>query len=260
MVENETYPISEVPLPRIRAAGVDRPWAWLAAGWNDLWRTPGVSLFYGALIAALSFALTAGLVWANALYLLLPLAAGFMLVAPILAVGLYEISRRHETGEAVTIATAFTGFGRRGAQLAAMGVVLMIFLLAWMRLATLIFALFFNVEAPAWGDFVSTVFFSTESIPFVIIGTGIGAIVAFFVFAISAVSIPMILDRDTNAIIAVLASLAAVRHNMKAMLVWAALIVLFTAAGLATGYLGLVVTLPLIGHATWHAYRDLIQH
>jgi len=260
MARNETYPISEVPLPRIRAAGVERPWAWLAAGWTDLWRAPGVSLTYGALITAASFALTAGLFWADAFYLLAPLAAGFMLVAPILAVGLYEISRRHGTGEPVTLATAFTGFHRHGTQLAAMGVVLMIFLLAWMRLATLIFALFFNVEAPAWEDFVSTVFFSSGSLPFLIVGTSIGAVVAFFVFAIAAVSIPMILDRDTNAIIAVLASLSAVRYNLKAMLVWAALIVLFTVAGLATAYIGLIITLPLIGHATWHAYKDLIQH
>ncbi|MFO1189116.1 MAG: DUF2189 domain-containing protein [Alphaproteobacteria bacterium] len=260
MVQDETYPITEMPLPRIRAAGVERPWTWLAAGWEDLWRTPGVSLAYGAIITALSFALTAGLYWANAFFLLLPLAAGFMLMAPILAVGLYEISRRHETNEPVTITTALFGFGRHGAQLAGMGVVLMIFLLAWMRLATLIFALFFVGDAPPWESFIATVFFSIESIPFLIVGTAIGAVVAFFVFAISAVSIPMILDRDTNAIIAVLASLTAVRYNLKAMLVWASLIVLFTTAGLVTGFLGLVITLPLIGHATWHAYKDLIQH
>lgn len=260
MIPGETYPITEVPLPRIRAASVDRPWAWLAAGWNDMWRAPGVSLAYGALFTLLSLALTASLVWANAFFLLLPMAAGFMLVGPILAVGLYEVSRRLESGEPVTFAVAIMGFRRHGAQLAVMGVVLMIFLLAWMRLATLIFALFFNLEAPAWDSFMATVFYTTESIPFLVIGTTIGAIVAFFVFSISAVSIPMILDRDTNAIIAVLASLTAVRYNMKAMLVWASLIVLFTTAGLVTGYLGLIITLPLIGHATWHAYKDLIQH
>jgi uncharacterized membrane protein len=135
---------------------------------------------------------------------------------------------------------------------------LVLFMMAWMLLAMIIFALFFSDRLPGPDNFIFEVFLSVESIPFLIVGTGAGAVLAALVFAISAVSIPMLLDRDVDVLTAVVTSLTAVRRSPGAMAVWAGLIVLFIGAGLVTAYLGLIVTLPLIGHAAWHAYKDLV--
>jgi uncharacterized membrane protein len=242
---------------RIRHVGADAPWRWLSAAWSDLWQAPGVSLAYGFLLVAASFGLSFGLYLADLFYLVLPLAAGFMFVAPVLAVGLYEVSRRLETGEPVTLSAAVTAWRRNG-QILLMGLLLTLFLLAWIRLAFLIFALFFGTEPPSSALFVNTVLLSPEGLPFLAVGTAVGGVLAGLVFAMSAVSIPMLLDRDVNVIDAMLTSIAAVRQNWRVMLGWAALIVVFTAAGIATAFLGLAVALPLIGHASWHAYRDLV--
>ena len=236
---------------------VGRPWVWLAAGWSDIARAPAVSIGYGLVIVALSFLVTLGAWLAGVLYLVLPLAAGFFLLAPVLAVGLYDVSRRHEAGLPVGFAGAFTAWRRNGGQIALMGLVLTFFFLAWLRIATLIFALFFGVQSPSFDRFVVEVFLSWQSLPFLIVGTVTGAVLAAIAFALSVVSLPMLLDRDTDVFHAAAASVAVARANPAAMAVWAGLIVLFTAAGLVTGFVGLAITLPLIAHASWHAYRDL---
>ena len=138
------------------------------------------------------------------------------------------------------------------------GVVLMLLHLAWVRVATLLFALFFDGAHPTWGTIIDTVFFSRASLPFLATGCAVGFALACAAFALGAVSIPMLLDRDAGVFASIATSVAAVRHNWRPMALWAALIVVFTAAGMATLFVGLAVAMPLIGHATWHAYRDLV--
>ncbi len=249
------------PTPHIRRVTVDKPWTWLARGWADMRRASGVSLAYGLVFTVLGFIILGGLWFVDLFYLILPVSAGFMLVGPFLAVGLYETSRRLMAGEPVSLGHALRGLQRNTSQIVLMGVALMLFLLAWIRLATLIFALFFSHAPPRLDNFVVEVFFSVSSIPFLIVGIGVGAVLAVVVFAISAVSIPMLLDRpEVNVATAIVTSVTAVRANIMPMAVWAALVVLFTAAGLVTLYLGLIVAMPLIGHATWHAYRDVVTY
>jgi uncharacterized membrane protein len=236
----------------------EQPWAWLAQGWQDLCRAPSVSLAYGIMFSLAGLTLTAAIWLIDAFYLVLPLAAGFLLMGPILSVGLYEVSRRLAAGEAVSLGEALTAWRKNEVQIALLGLALVLFLMAWMLLAMIIFALFFSDRLPNPDNFISEVFFSVESIPFLIVGTGVGAVLAALVFAISAISIPMLLDRDVDVLTAVVTSLTAVRRNLGVMAVWAGLIVLFIGAGLVTAYLGLIVTLPLVGHAAWHAYKDVV--
>lgn len=242
----------------IRQVEIDRPWTWLNKGWNDILAAPRVSLTYGATIAAVSLALWAALVAVESIYLLLPMAAGFFLIAPLIAVGLYETSRRLSTGEPPTLPAALGAVRRNGAQLALLGLVLMMLHLAWVRIATLLFALFFDRAHPTWGSIIDTVFFSPASLPFLATGSVIGFVLAVVAFALGALSIPMLIDRDSNVFAAIAASVTAVRLNWRPMALWAALIVVFTAVGMATLFIGLVIAMPLVGHATWHAYRDIM--
>lgn len=242
----------------IRIVELDRPWSWLAAGWRDFMRAPVVSMAYGGTFVLAGYLLTYLLYATDLLPLLLPLTAGFMLIGPVAAVGLYDVSRRLEQGSPVTLGTVIGSFFSHIGTVSTMGLILMLFLLAWIRIAMLIFAVFFGDRPAQLDDFIGTVFLAPESLPFVVTGTAIGAILAGVVFAISVIALPMLLDRDVGVSAAVATSVTAVNRNRPAMLLWAALIAIFSAAGIATFYLGLVVCLPLIGYASWHAYRDLI--
>lgn len=250
-------PVFGEPSPRINRIPLDRPWMWLALGWRDLVRAPRVSLAYGASLMLTGMALSLGLGFADMIYLVLPLAAGFFLVSPILAVGLYETSRQLETRHRIRLWEALTAARRNGSQIALFGLILMVFHLAWVRIAMLLFALFFD-QNPGWDGMINALLFSQRSLPFLVAGTIVGALLASVVFGISAISIPMLLDRDVNVFTAIATSWTAVATNWKPMTLWAGLIVFFTGLGLVTFYLALALTLPLIGHATWHAYRDLV--
>lgn len=245
-------------LPAVREITYDHPWRWLAAGWSDLRANPGLSLGYGAVFVVASYLLTYALVTGEMFFLVPALAAGFFLVAPLLGIGLYAASRSHERGVPARFGQLAEAWRGNHIHLTAMGLALMIMLLVWMMLANLIFALFFSGIVPTWENFIPEVFLSGNSPLFLITGIGGGAIIAFFVFAMSAISVPMLMDRRVDVMTAIQTSLHAVRVNLLPMLLWAVLIVLFVGAGLATFYLGLLVAMPLVGHASWHAYRDLV--
>lgn len=258
-VESGAVPVFYGDSPRVRRIPVDRPWAWLSAGWRDMMAAPAVSLTYGLLILAVTYLLLLVLWQFESFWLVLPMTSGFFLLAPLLAAGLYETSRRVEAGEPVSLAAALAGFKRNPTQLSYMGVLLGLFHLGWIRIALLIFALFFGLGfTPSWDTIIAKLT-APSAIPFWAVGTAVGALFAALVFAISAVSIPMLLDRDTNMFVAVATSFTAVRLNWPAMTLWAALIVAFTAFGIIPAFLGLAVTMPLIGHATWHAYKDVVE-
>lgn len=256
----EAVPVFVPQAIRVRRIEIDRPWAWLAKGWQDMRRTPGVSLAYGILAAITGYLLTFGLIAMDMLYLVLPLAAGFLLVGPILTVGLYEASRRNEQGLPTSLLDALLAFRRNAMQIALMGVALLILFFAWIRIASLLFFLYWGLEPPSVENLLVETFLSPKGWPFLIIGTAIGAVLAFLAFSISVVAIPLLLDREeANVIEAIATSVRAVQANFGPLLFWAVLIAVFVVFGLVTAYLGLIVTLPLVGHASWHAYRDLVE-
>jgi uncharacterized membrane protein len=248
------------PQPAIRSVPPDRPWAWLAAGWRDLMAHPQIGFFYGGALTIAGWALVLLLLWTRMAWAILPATAGFSLVAPILADGLYEVSRLREAGQPVSFAACLRGLKRNGGQLAFMGVVLLVLHLFWVRLASLIFALMFGINfAPPLEDLPMAMLRSEMLLPFLIVGTGAGAVLAAVAFAISAVSIPMLVDREVSAFEAIIVSIRAVVANPGAMLFWAGLIVVLTAFAMVPFFLGLALVIPLVGHATWHAYRDLVS-
>lgn len=256
----EAVPVFTSTSPRVRRIELDRPWSWLAAGWRDLRAAPVVSLAYGVLFAVLGYLITLGLWLGGMTYLVLPMVCGFLIVGPLLAVGLYEVSRRLGAGEPVTFVAAVLAWRRNASQIGLMGVALLLFLFLWVRIAALTFMLFFGLAPPSFGDLIAQTFLDPAALPFLIVGTAVGGVLASVAFAISAISIPFLLDRpDANVFTAIATSVTAVRENLAPMAFWGVLIVVFAAAGLVTLYVGLILTLPLIGHATWHAYRDLVE-
>lgn len=248
----------QTAIPKVNTITLDHPWAWLAKGWKDLSRAPKFSLAYGTVFVLVSYLLTLGLVSEDLFFIIPPLAAGFFLVAPLLGIGLYQISDTLERGEQVQFCNALTAWRRNQAHLSAMALVLVMVMLAWMLAALLVFALLYHQPVPTWENFIPVVFLSGTSPAFLLTGIAVGALIAAFTFAISAITVPMLMDRQVDVFTAMQTSLHAVRTNWQAMALWACLIVMFVGVGLATFYLGLIVAMPLVGHATWHAYRDLV--
>jgi uncharacterized membrane protein len=247
-----TYAVREVPF--------DAPYGWLAAGWRDMWRVPQVSLAYGAFAAFAALLLVVGLTQVGLQSLILVLAGGFILVGPMLAVGLYETSRRLEKGEPVSLASTLRAGFSGGGQLAHMGLLLMLIYLAWVEIALLLFMLFLGPQPmPPLDAFVSNLLLTPRGLGLLIVGTGVGMALAATVFAISAVAVPLLMVERVDVVTAALTSIRACRKNPKAMALWAALIAGAMLFGFVMLFFGLVIMFPLIGHATWHAFRDLVE-
>jgi uncharacterized membrane protein len=242
----------------IREPAMDGPWNWLAAGWRDLWRTPLLSLGYGAAFVTIGLSLTVGL-WAAGLESLVPaFAAGFALLGPVLAIGLYEMSRRYEANEPVTFRDIVAVRLPSASQFAFLAYTLMFLYLVWIRLATLNYALFAHGSYLPLADFVLFALTTAEGLTMTVVGTAIGACIALMAFAVSAISVPILLRHDIDAFTAISISVKTVLRYPGPMLLWAWLIAVLTAIGLATMFIGLIVVFPLIGHATWHAYRAIV--
>lgn len=251
---------ADIPSLPVRRVLLDAPWEWLAHGWRDFLAAPGLSIAYGAIFAFLAWAMTFGLSLLDLQSLILMLAGGFVLIGPLAAVGLYEVSRRLERKETVAFADVLEAAAKPKGQLGFFTVVVLVAFLIWVQLAFLLLMLFAGgMTIPAAPDFVHTLLFTTGGRTLLAVGTLVGAILAALVFSISVVSVPLLLDRDVSAATAMATSVRAVTTNPKAMLLWAALIAGFMVLGLSTLFVGLVVAFPLLGYATWHAYRALVE-
>ncbi len=242
----------------VNQVGLGHPWRWLALGWQDLRRAGWYSLVYGAGIVLISLLLTFTLVAEGLTFLVPFLAAGFYLLAPIIALGLYQMSARLERGEPLQFCHAREAWRRNQSQMGIVTAGLLIVMQLWIAANFLLFALLYTGIQPPLDRFVSAVLLAREGRAFTIASVLLGLVLAWVSYAISAVSIPLLMDRKVDGFTAIRTSVRAVVRNWPAMTLWAALIVLFAGLGLATFYVGLAVAMPLLGHATWHAYRDLI--
>ncbi|OAN52859.1 hypothetical protein A6A04_15265 [Paramagnetospirillum marisnigri] len=232
---------------------------WLTAGWRDMWRQPLLSLGFGAVYAGgggMIYLLLSSLEMGS---LLFPLVAGFMLVGPLAAVFLYEISRRLEANEPVSFTLVVGHVMRRGGQIGNLGLILSMLMMVWMLAGLLIFALFHPPGVPlSLDNFVVNVVLQPDSPRFLLVGTVVGGAIATIAFAVSVFAMPMLLDRDVGVMEAMDFSIHAVLLNWRTMIGWAATIAVVTFFGMGLVFVGLAFTLPLIGHASWHAYRDAI--
>ncbi|MDA8230724.1 MAG: DUF2189 domain-containing protein [Magnetospirillum sp.] len=247
----------ETPLG-VRVVSLERSAQWLDRGFRDFAAHPGIGLFFGSVFAAFGWLLTIGLGSIGMGSLILPLAGGFMLIAPLAAVGLYEVSRRRERGLEVTLRSSL-GALRGNSQMADMGLVLLLIFFVWIELAMVLFALFYGMRPPALGEFFQQVVLAPAGVPFLTLGTAVGGVLAALAFAVSVVSMPMLMDRDVSALTAVRTSLRATWLNRWGMVGWAATLAVLGILGVVFFFAGLAVTLPIAAHASWHAYRDLVE-
>ncbi len=225
------------------------PMKWIMQGAEDMKRAPLVSLSYGFAMTVLSIVIAYCSWRFGALGLYLGMASGFLLVGPVLAIGLYSFSCQIEQDRKPVLGYCVHEGGSHIKDMLIFSFILLIIFMIWARAATAVHIFF-----PDKADYTAV-----DLALFLGIGTAIGAVFSTVVFTASAFSLPMIMDRKTDAITAVITSVNAVLRNKLTMLIWATVIVSFVAVGFLTFFIGFIVVLPLIGHATWHAYRDTID-
>lgn len=234
--------------------------AWLGAGWRDLFTTPWPSLLVGLLVFAISAITIYCFFEFNLDYILFPALSGFLIVAPLLAIGLYQKSFRLANGEPVVLADLLAVRARSGGQVIFVGLMLSLLALVWLRAAVIVYALFFGYRAfPGAGEFIPMIFGTPVGLTMLATGICVGGLFAAFGFAVSAFSVPMLLDRRTDALTAMGTSMALVWNNLPVMIAWGAVVMVLVLVSMATALLGLIVIFPLLGHATWHAYRDMLK-
>ncbi|MBL8415297.1 MAG: DUF2189 domain-containing protein [Propionivibrio sp.] len=241
--------------PVIRRVEVNAVPRWLRGGWQDFRRGGRASLFYGVSFAASGWLML--LVFAKAYALFAGLATGFLLLGPFLTMGMYDLSRQIERGEPPRLAPSLATWRPNLANVGLFAALLVVVMLIWARASIVIFALLFAGGFPSFAEVVLAVV-SFEQPEFTIVYFAVGGFFAALVFCISVIAVPLMVERKTDAVTAAIASLIACARNPGPMLLWAACIALLAVIGFATFFIGLIVTMPVVGHTTWHAFRDMV--
>lgn len=244
------------PMPRIRTVDPAAPFLWIRRGLADMRACPGPSLFYGVCFAFMGFVLT--YVLQGQPEYLAAAAAGFLILGPALTIGVCAISQRREIGARCALLPTLVAWKNNTANLGLFSLVLIVIFLVWARASLVTFALFFSSAMPDLQSML-TQLAAPENYGFIFLWLGVAALFALLSFSISVIAVPLMIDRQSDAITAALTSIQVLLKNPGAMAMWAAIIAWTGAASLLMGFLGLIVVAPLLGHASWHAYRELIE-
>jgi len=248
-------PPPEGPRKQILTLAASAPFRWLALGWRDMRAHAGIALFYGSCFWLMALTLVA--VFRSRPEYVMSIASGCLLVGPFMAMGLYEVSRRRECGLIPDLASSLTCWDTRLRSVGLLVLVLIVLELLGGRASLVVFAVFFNTGMPSTTGVIRAIF-NPQNWEFVAVYLAVGGAFAALVFAMTVVSIPMILDRDTDAISAAITSLQVFFDNTGVMILWGLLITLLVALAMLPWGLGLVLVGPWLGHASWHAYRGSV--
>ena len=231
----------------------------LSAGLRDFQALPFYGLAFGALYAAGGIAILLCLTAFGLVYLAYPLAAGFALIGPFVAIGLYELSRRRESGQEISLRGIWATVRSRS-EIGWMAFVTLFVFVIWMYQVRLLIALLLGLHASfsSLQEFMTVVLTTNEGLLFLAIGNAVGAVLSLILFSLTVVSFPLLLDRDVDFVTAMVTSVRAVVTSPLPMITWAGLIVMLLIVSALPYFLGLIVTLPVLGHATWHLYRRLV--
>ena len=249
-------PPSEPPAREITDLALGAPFVWLKLGWQDLMASKAIALFYGVCFWVM--ALVLGAVFRNRPEYAMSIASGCLLVGPFLAMGLYEVSRRREQGLNPVLSASLTCWDKHLPSMGLLVMVLIVLELLWGRASLVVFAVFFNTGMPSTTGVLQALL-DPQNREFLAVYLLVGGLFATLVFGVSAVSIPMILDRDTDAISAALTSLQVIFLNAAVMFLWAMMITGLVVLALLNGAWALLVVGPWLGHASWHAYRGSVR-
>lgn len=245
--------------PQVASITSDDIHAALRSGWDDFRAAPQFGLFFGGVYALGGIAILLELMLLEQPLWILPLALAFPLIGPFAAVGLYEVSRRREAGEPLAWSEVLNVVWRqRKSQMPSMAFVVLAGFLIWIWAARLIVALFLGrMQFAVYSDF-EALLTTSNGVTMVVVGSLVGAAIAFVLFSVTAVSLPMLLERDLDFVTAMITSFNAVTSNLAPMLTWALIVAGGLFVAMVPFFLGLIIVLPVLGHTTWHVYRKVI--
>ncbi len=249
-------PASDAPKKEILKLTFSDPFTWLRKGWQDFLNFKSCATFFGTCFFLMAVVL--GIVFRNMPEYTMSIVSGCLLLGPFLALGLYEVSRRNELGLPKSFIQSTTCWRKHIRSMGMLVLVLVVLELLWGRASLVVFAVFFNTGMPSTTGVLQAIF-NLQNWEFLLVYAMVGGVFAALVFAVSVVSIPMILDRDTDAISAGITSLQVVFSNLPVMLLWGALLTALIAIALIPWGLGLIIIGPWLGYATWHAYRGSVK-
>jgi uncharacterized membrane protein len=254
-LSTERLPQTEFDIPRLT---YNQPISWLRRGWQDLRTAPVASLVYGLFVAAFAILLAYLTSVANGFYLVPFLFGGFLMIAPLLSVGLMAIAKLHEEQAALDTASVLRILATNRPSIAIMGIFLLFAFLNWIMLSNLLFGGVFHEILPTYDQVRPLPVMFGESLAFLAVFGGIALVLAIILFRITALSLPMLVDRKVDPFNAAFASWRAVGENWRAMAVWAVIIAVLFGISVLTYFAGLILIVPWLGYASWHAYRDTL--